>query len=284
MSLRELDLKPKVDLKDYTSIKIGGKAKQFFLVHALENLSQIIKDFGPEFYLLGKGSNLLISDQIINQPVVKLSQEFDYIRKADNYLEAGAATTLSRLLTYCRENNLGGLENLVGIPASVGGLLFMNGSSYGSCISSALAEVEVLDRKGKRATLAKEQIEFGYRFSSLQDKVIVKARFNFSGSKFSEQKMRESLNKRFRSQDLNFPSCGSIFKNPAEFSAGHLIDSCTLKGLKKGDAQISLKHANFIINLRSAKYDDVDYLIRKIKEEVYKKYSIILEEEIKRWT
>ena len=283
MSLGKIELKRNVDLKKYTTIKIGGCAKNFFIVRDPEELSAVIGDTGPDFYMLGGGSNLLIEADLIEKPVIKLAQNFTYIKESDNCWKIGASTPLSFLIKYCISNNLSGLEGLAGVPATVGGLTFMNASSFGSSIASCLREVEVMERRGEFKILTREEIVFDYRSSSLSDCVILGGKFSFSKEINLKQKVAFCLRKRLCFQDFNFPSCGCIFKNPDRFSAGFLIDSCGLKGLRQGDAQISPKHANFIINLGSATYQDVNYLIAKIKDSVYKKYNVILEEEIKRW-
>jgi len=272
-----------VSLKNYTTIKIGGKAKYFYTAKNIDDLDKIVADIGPDFYLLGKGSNLLIADSLIEVPVVKLGENFAYLKEKGNLLEVGASTPLSFLIKYCLENNLSGVENLVGIPATVGGLLAMNAASFGRSISANLKEVDVMNREGGVKTLEKEEITFKYRFSSLQKYIILGARFRLSLKKGLRGKVSEFLGKRLSMQDFDFPSCGCIFKNTPEFNASFLIDSLRLKGLRKGGAQISLRHANFIVNCGCAKYNDVDYLIQKIKDQIYKKYSIILQEEIKRW-
>ncbi|MFH1504082.1 MAG: UDP-N-acetylmuramate dehydrogenase [Candidatus Omnitrophota bacterium] len=277
-----IKFKQDVDLGCRTSIKIGGRAGYFFEAGNEEALERIIND-SSSFYILGNGSNLLIKDKTIKKPVVKLGQEFSYVKQDDNYLEVGALTLLSFLIKYCLENNLAGLENLAGIPASIGGLLCMNASSFAKDISSCLESVDVIDKKGQPRTFKKDEIVFGYRYSSLEDYIILRAKFNLSLGKDLKQRVRSFLSKRLSGQDFSFPSCGCIFKNPSEFSAGYLIEACGLKGLKKGGAQVSHKHANFIINIGGAKYNDVDYLIKKIKDRVYKKYKLVLSEEIKRW-
>jgi len=281
--LARAGLTKNLSLKNYTTIKIGGKAKYFYVAEDINNLGRIVADIGPDFYLLGKGSNLLIADSLVERPVVKLGKDFTYLREKRDLLEVGASTPLSFLIKYCLENNLWGVENLVGIPATVGGLLAMNAASFGQSISSSLAEVDVMNRRGEVKTLEKGEITFDYRSSSLEDYIILGAKFNLSSKGNLKQKVSESLGKRLSSQDFGFPSCGCIFKNTPEFSASFLIDSSGLKGIKKGNAQVSLRHANFIINCSCAKYNDVDYLIQKIKDQIHKKYSIILQEEIKRW-
>ena len=283
MSLKKIEPEHRVSLKDYTSIKIGGDAKHFYEANGLDDLKNASKEFNGSFYLLGKGSNLLIKDTLIEKPVLKLGSEFSFINESRGCLEVGASTPLSSLLQYCLKNNLSGLENLVGIPATIGGLLAMNASSFGTEISACLKDVEVMDKNGEISVLQKDEIDFGYRYCSLQDSIILKARINVVEAKGLRLKMASLFAKRLSTQDFKFPSCGCIFKNPADASVGTLIESCNFKGLKQGNAQVSLQHANFIVNLGGAKYSDVEYLITKIKDQIYKKYSIILEEEIKRW-
>ncbi|MBU1523540.1 MAG: UDP-N-acetylmuramate dehydrogenase [Candidatus Omnitrophica bacterium] len=283
MSLKVIVSSRNINLRKYTSIKIGGKAKYFFEADTVDDICRIISDFDNSYYLLGGGSNLLIKDVLIDKPVIKLASAFNYTRKSWDCVEVGAAIPISHLLRYCLKNNLGGLENLAGIPATVGGALAMNVSSFGRDIFACLEAVEILDREGKIKRLNREQIQFGYRYSSLGGKIVLRAWFKFYPEKNIKTKINSFLDKRFQAQDFGFPSCGCIFKNPSSFTAGFLIDSCGLKGARRGDAQISSKHANFIVNLNRAKYEDVDYLICKIKDKVYQKHEIILEEEIKRW-
>ena len=283
MSLERLEPAGDVSLSNYTSIKIGGKAKCFYIAESVDDLSSIISSIGSDFYLLGKGSNLLVADCLIKKPIIKLGRNFTYLREKGNLLEVGASTPLSFLIKYCLENNLSGVENLIGIPATIGGLLAMNAGSFGQSISSSLIEVDLIDQAGNFKTLKRKEITFGYRFSSLQEYIILAARLKLLPGKDLRSKASKSLAKRLNGQDFDFPSCGSVFKNTSELSAGFLIDSLELKGLKKGDAQVSQRHANFIINLGAAQYNDVDYLIQKIKDQINKKYSIILQEEIKRW-
>jgi UDP-N-acetylmuramate dehydrogenase len=188
------------------------------------------------------------------------------------------------LLKYTLANNLGGFECLAGIPATVGGLVVMNASSYGREISACLHEVEVMDGSGNIKNLKKEEIFFSYRKSSLGDYVVLRSWFEIVKDHDVKAKVSNYLKTRMSKQDFEFPSCGCIFKNPVEKPAGFLIEACGLKGFKKNDAQISPKHANFIINLNKARYNDVDYLTSCIKESVHKKFGIVLEEEIKRWS
>ena len=260
MSLKAAGLKLSLQLKKYTSIKIGGRLKYFFEVSTKEELARVFSDFGREIYLLGAGSNILAKDGVIKRPVVKLGEGFNFIKKKGPLVTAGAATGLNQLLNYCLKNDLAGPGALAGIPATVGGLLATKAEAFGVSL----------------ADYSKEII-------SSAEGIILQAQFLFPAADELKAQIAAFLKRRLATQDYSFPSCGCIFKNPTDFAAGALIDSCGLKGIQRGGACVSLKHANFILNRDQASYDDVDYLISQIKEKVFKKYSIILEEEIVRW-
>jgi UDP-N-acetylmuramate dehydrogenase len=282
MNLKQTKLKRNHSLADFTTIKIGGEARYFFTAESIEALKKVLKKCQGAFYILGGGSNLLVTDNPIEKCVIKLGEEFNYIRK-EKYLEVGSRTPLSHLIKYVSANNLGGFDNLTGIPATIGGLVMMNASSFGREISAYLREVEVMDNRGDIKIFKKEEISFSYRKSSLNDYIILRVWFEVVKDYDVKAKISNFLKTRMSKQDFEFPNCGCIFKNPIEKPAGFLIEACGLKGLKKNDAQISPKHANFIINLNKARYNDVDYLTSCIKESVHKKFGIVLEEEIKRW-
>jgi UDP-N-acetylmuramate dehydrogenase len=288
MNLGKIELRHNVSLKKYTTIKIGGVANHLFFVNSIDALFSVINKLEDSFYILGKGSNILIKDHIIKTPVLKLGERFNYIKKNNHLLEVGASTSLSSLIKYCIYNGISGLENLAGIPATIGGMLVMNASSFDREISSFLAKIEVLDKRDKEIKqIDKKEIVFDYRRSSLTDKIILRAWFEFTSikdSRYVREKVFGFLKKRESTQEIRFPTCGCIFKNPSNFKAGYLIEACGLKGIRKNDALVSFRHANFIVNIGKATYNDVDYLINKIKEKVYSKYKIILEEEIERWT
>jgi UDP-N-acetylmuramate dehydrogenase len=278
-----VEARSNVSLREYTTIKIGGWAETFFIINSIEDLSNIIKDIGFSFYLLGGGSNLLIKDSNIEKPVIRLGDEFKSIKIKNRSVEVGAGILLSGLLTYAVKNNLGGLENLAGIPATVGGLLAMNASSFGVEISSFLQRVEVMDRKGELVNLDRNQIDFSYRKSSLSNYIILRAWFKLHEDRNVKEKISRFFKMRRENQDFDFPSSGCVFKNTSNISSGLLIDKCGLGGLIRNGAAVSAKHANFIVNLGNATYNDVDYLVKIIKDKVYKKHGVVLEEEIKRW-
>ncbi|MCF7873909.1 MAG: UDP-N-acetylmuramate dehydrogenase [Candidatus Omnitrophica bacterium] len=285
MNSKKIKLKQNVELGQLTTLGIGGKAKYLFLVKNSAELSRLLKKIGNQFYILGNGSNLLIKDILIKKPVIKLTDEFGLIKQKGNLLEVGSSTLLSFLVKYCIEHHLEGIENLAGIPATIGGMLSSAASSFGTNIFDCLEEVEVIDRKGSIYRLKKDEINYGYRYSSLRDLIIVKGYFNFSkeGKKIKE-KIKNIVKKRIALQDFSFPSCGSVFKNPASLAAGALVEQAGLSGKQKGDVKISNKHANFILNLGRGSYSQADYLIKHVKEVIYQREGIILEEEVKRWS
>ncbi len=275
-------LKRRISLRDFTTIKIGGEAKYFFVVDNDEELRSLVSKL-DNFYILGKGSNLLVKDSLIDTPIIKLGKGYNYIKQKEGRLEIGAATTLASILNYCLKYNWGGFSNLAGIPASLGGLLLMNASSFGKEASLYLEELEVMAKTARIIRIKKEDLIFGYRFSSLGGYIILRAWFKAFAQKNLKEEISFFLKRRYSSQDFTFPNCGCVFKNPAQLSAAFLIDACGLKGLSRNDAQVSLRHANFIINRHRATYNDVDYLIGIIKDKVYQRFGVVLEEEIERW-
>jgi UDP-N-acetylmuramate dehydrogenase len=283
MSLKKFDLKQNYDLRQHTSIKIGGPASRFFIAHSEEELKEILKMVDGRYYLLGAGSNLLVKDTQILTPIIKLGEEFSYVRTVkDASLEVGSAFMLSKLMNFAIKNDLGGIENLAGIPATIGGLIAMNASAFGGAVSDCVTELEVMDRHGCIKRLGKKDVSFGYRWSSLRGSIILRAWMEFVKRVDVKVRVAEFLQARRRTQDL-LPSCGCIFKNPAGLKAGFLIESCGFKGAAKNDAQVSPVHANFIINKGAAQYGDVDYLIKNIKEKVFSTFKVQLEEEVERW-
>ncbi len=285
MNLKKIKTKKNIDLGPLTTLGIGGQAQYLFFVKNKNKLSMFLNELGGQFYILGNGSNLLIKDNLIKKPIVKLTGDFKLIRQKEGILEVGASTLLSFLIKYCINKNLSGLEGLAGIPATIGGMLSSSASSFGSSIFDYLQKVEVMEKEtGIIQEIKKSEIEYGYRYSNLCDKVILKAYFKFfkNGGKI-KQKIKNIIQKRIVLQDFSFPNCGSIFKNPYPQTAGALIEKVGLKGIRKGDVKVSNKHANFILNLGNGSYQDIDYLIQHIKDTVFRKEGIVLEEEIQRW-
>lgn len=277
-------------LKKYTTFKIGGPAKYFIEPKDADDLKtsvNLAKNHKLPLLVIGGGSNLLISDKGINGLVIKLNSP--YFKKLffnNNICMAGAGCLLSQVIKNSGERCLSGLEFLIGIPGTVGGALVMNAGIAQKSIADCVEDVTVMDYNGKVKALNKKEIKFGYRQSSLSKYIILNARLKLIRKKKQkeiEAKIKDYLDERKKKQELRLPSAGCVFKNPSVCSAGRLIDLCGLKGRRIGDACVSVKHANFIVNLGQAKSTDVLSLLELITEEVKNKFNVILEPEIKIW-
>jgi len=275
-------------LAKYTTFKIGGRAKYFSEPENLDELIQIVKisrDLGVKIYFLGNGSNLLISDSGVDGVVVNL-RKISQLEIRDRIVKVGAGYRLAELINVSISHNLAGLEILAGIPASVGGAIVMNaGGKFGS-ISNFLTSLKIVDFNGDLHTFQKAQIKFGYRETAIpKSGVIVEANFilNPMDKKEIATRFFEILREKKRTQPLEKPSAGCVFKNPPGESAGRLIEKLGLGGLRIGDVYISKKHANFIINGGNAQAKDVLKLIEIVQSKVKEKLGLKLELEIAVW-
>ncbi len=273
-------------LRDYTTFRIGGKAKYFFGAKTKKDIISAIKTskkFKLPFFIFGEGSNLLVSDEGFNGLVIKIQNTKYKIRDAK--IIAGAGAMLGELVEASVKAGLPGLEWAAGIPGTVGGAIWGNAGACGKSMKDVIQRVEVFDVKTEKVKILKNKdCELGYRDSVFKRKknlIVLSAVFQL---KREEKKIKDDVEKnledRKKRQPLNFPSAGSVFKNPEGFFAGELIEKCGLKGKKIGNAKISEKHANFIINLGKAKAKDVKKLINLAKKKVKNKFGITLEEEI----
>lgn len=293
MNIKKLlpEIKKNVLLKDYTTFKIGGPAKYFFVAKNKKDLIKAIlmaKKIGLPFFILGGGSNLLVSDKGFKGLVIKVKSQIrqpaDKIK--NNKIFAETSIPLAALVNKTVENNLTWLEWAAGIPGTVGGAIRGNAGAFGKSMKNIVKEVEVYDTKnGKIKILKNKNCKFNYRDSIFKKKknlIILSATLQLKkgNKKEIKKKIKKNLEQRNKTQPLNFPSAGSIFKNPKGFSAGELIEKCGLKGKKIGKIEISKKHANFIVNLGGGRTKDVKKLIKLIKKEVKNKFDVELEEEI----
>jgi len=281
------ELEENVLLKDYTTFKIGGKAKYFYIAESTEDLVKAVltsKKCSLPFFVLGGGSNILVADKGFNGLVIRILNTKYLI--LNTKISAEAAVPLSLLAKKSAEGNLTGLEWGIGIPGTVGGAIRGNAGAFGGSMADIIKQVEVYDIDDeKRRILQKQDCEFVYRgsiFKKNPNLIILSTELELQkGEKDKiEEKMKEYLNYRKERQPLSFPSAGSIFKNPSDISAGQLVDQCGLKGKRIGNVQISEKHANFIVNLEDGKAEDVLKLINIMKKQVKDKFNIQLEEEI----
>lgn len=284
----ELELRRDEPMSRHTTFRIGGPAALMALPGSMEQVQASVKaarELGIEPFFLGNGSNLLAADEGYPGFVLKPGGEFDRIRAAGGGLEAGAAVLLSRLSKGALERSLTGLEFAGGIPGSVGGAVTMNAGAYGGEIAQVLESVDFLDEAGEVCTLPASECGLGYRKSVFSDRkcLILKARFRLEPGDPAAIKARmdELAAKRKEKQPLEYPSAGSMFKRPPGHFAAALIDQCGLKGLTVGGAQVSAKHAGFVVNRGGATCADVLELVRQVQERVLRNTGVELEMEVK---
>ena len=279
-------------LKKFTTYKIGGKAR--CVIHPkntekLVKLMKFIRSKNIKYKMLGNGSNLIFSDDLFDGILIKLT-EFDNIEIINNKIKVGAGYSLMKLSRVALKNSLTGLEFAAGIPGTVGGAIFMNAGAYKSDMGYIVQSVKVLTKDFKIVELENKEMNFHYRTSFLQkhpDYICLEAVIRLEKGKKDaiEEVMKSRLKRRVESQPLNYPSAGSVFRNPTGMFAGELIEKCGLKGYKLGGAMISDKHANFVINTGNAKASDVRNLITLAREKVKEEYNVDLrvEQEFVNW-
>jgi UDP-N-acetylmuramate dehydrogenase len=279
---------PNTLMKRYTTIRIGGTANGVYVPKDREDLKRFVllcKENGISLLPIGKGSNIIVSDKGLNNIFLKLSSPyFQRITLVENSVSCGAGVALNTLCSFAERHSLGGAEFLTGIPATVGGAVFRNAGAYAKNIASILKEIECIDRQGNIHTIKRKDIDFKYRHSSLKDMIIMSACFKLKRSKKSliRNTIKRYLQLRLVTQDYTAPSAGCVFKNPdsVRMSAGEMLDKCGLKGKRIGDAQISTKHANFMLNRGSASVNDLLRLISFAKKKVKAVYGVSLETEV----
>jgi UDP-N-acetylmuramate dehydrogenase len=276
-------------MRPYTTIRVGGPAigvyypkdtqdlKRFILLCAKKRISVL-----P----IGGGSNIIITAKGLNNIFLKLSAPyFTGIRLQGDDINCGAGVTVNSLINFAEKHYLSGIEFLAGIPATVGGAVFQNAGIHSRDVSCILKGIECLDLDGKISCLNRGDIDFGYRNSGLQDIVILSARFRCrkAGKRLIRDNIKRHLERRLLTQDYTAPSAGCVFKNPdnTDMGAGEMIDRCNLKGKRIGDAQVSARHANFILNKGHASPEDIVRLILFVKKRVRSVYGVNLETEIR---
>jgi UDP-N-acetylmuramate dehydrogenase len=287
-------VEPRKPLGPLTTLKIGGRADWFINVQGEEELQPLLRLLVEQeipWKVLGQGSNLLISDQGIRGTVLHLNapREPNKVLTLKNnrlLLEFGAGMTLAGLVRWAIKNGVTGLEFLAGIPGSLGGAWVMNAGSYGRAMKDLTAYLKVISPAGRVIRRGKKDLCFGYRFLKLKpEEIILSGGLSLSpGDPGTIRKETRRLwTQRRISQPLEHPSCGSVFKNPPGDFAGRLIERAGLKGVQKGGAQISSRHANFIVNLGQARSSEVLFLMNLCRNRVRKKFGILLEPEVHLW-
>ncbi len=290
--LPKLELRQNEPLCNHTSFQIGGPVSLLALPKSEEEAAVTLRTanaLGVEPFFLGKGSNLLASDAPIQQFLMKSVgglQTLDIMDSEEEtsiYVESGI--TLQKAAEYAQRYGLTGLEFAHGIPGSLGGGVMMNAGAYGGEMSSVVEWVDCLTFEGRRERVPRKSLDFGYRHSCFSDgkRLILGACLKLEAGDRAEiqQKMDELLAQRQSKQPLEYPSAGSIFKRPPGYFAGTLIDQCGLKGFRIGGAQVSTKHAGFIVNVGGATCEDVRRLIAHIQETVLREAGVTLEPEVR---
>ena len=274
----------------HTTFRIGGPAKIWAQPEGQDDLAtllEISKGQGMPVFLIGGGSNLLVSEEGLNIMAVSLRRAFNFFKITKGKILCGAGCDLQKFILETLKCGYAGLSFMAGIPGTVGGAIKMNAGAglEGPWISKFIERLKVMDEKGNIKLLEKSDLEFGYRRSNLRHFIILEAEFNLEGPKDKDALLNEYkkfLAEKRNKQELTMPSAGCVFKNPgmSGLNAARLIDECGLKGKTMGGAMVSAKHANFIVNLGKATFKDVINLIDLIKEEVLKKFDVELETEI----
>ena len=283
--LRDVVVQYHTPLKDYTSFRIGGPADIFLIPlqnRVLPKIIAILNNYQQDFFILGKGSNIIVGDQGIRGVVIYNARLNNIIIK-DGQITAECGVTLAALAKQAMEAGLSGLEFASGIPGSLGGAIFMNAGAYGSEMKDIIVEVDVINNTGDVLTLNKQQLDLSYRHSILQEKSLIASRVKLKLAPGDREQIKAQMKKlnqqRQEKQPLEWPSAGSVFKRPDGYYTGPLIEKAGLKGARVGDAQVSQKHAGFIINRGNATARDVIELIKKVQREVYQNSGIKLETE-----
>lgn len=274
-------------LKKHTTYGIGGPADLMIFPKSKQDLIKVIEIINEnkiQLTILGSGSNVLVSDNGIRGAVISLKNSLKQIEVDENILYAECGTMLGKIVKHAVKNNLIGLENLNGVPGTLGGALIMNAGAWGGEISENLIHVEVINSKSEIQKIQKKDLNFSYRQSSFnKDDILLSAKFNLKKADkgIIKENFIEAQSGRKKSQPLNKRSAGSLFKNPKNNSAGKLLDEAGLKGFSIGDAKISEKHANFFINDGDATSKDMLMLIKKAHKEVKDKFNVNLSLEVK---
>lgn len=290
-SVAGLKFKLEEPLAPYTSIKIGGPADYFLEVDdrvSLARTLELLHRHGIPFCLLGKGSNVLVSDRGVRGAVLRLGREFNQAVWTEAHgavlVLVGAACSVSRLVREAARRGYSGVEFAEGIPGSVGGALVMNAGAYGSEIEKVVDRVEGVTARGETVELQRGQMLFTYRSSNLPPGTIVtrvQLRLAKDQAEAVSSRVRELVARRKKSQPSGHPNSGSMFRNPPGDFAGRLIEAAGLKGRRIGKAEISERHANFIVNLGGAKAEEVRGLMEVARGEVRRRFGVELEPEVR---
>lgn len=275
-------------LKDYTTFGIGGEADALLKPTCEQELKNILKinyENGIKTTVIGRGSNLLISDKGIRGAVIVLADNYDKIEVDGDIITALAGTSLNETALFAIEENLTGMEEISGIPGSIGGAVAMNAGAYGGEIKDICLLVKAFDFEGNEYEFTNTEMNFSYRHSKIfeQDLIVSSASFKLKKGIYDEivEKYQDYTSRRTSKQPLDRKSAGSTFKRPVGSYASKLIDECGLRGYRKGQCQVSEKHCGFIINVDNATCADMLAFIEEVSKIVNEKTGFVLEREVK---
>jgi len=271
----------------HTTFRVGGEAELFLEIKTVAELKKLLTFFresGTKYFIVGNGSNLLVSDGGYDGAILHIGEAFNEIRIGEEKITAQAGALLGRAASAALEHSLTGLEFASGIPGSVGGGTVMNAGAYGGEMSQVVSRVKGIDPEGTEVELTNGELNFGYRNSLLkQEKIVVtEVEFTLSGGirKEISAKMADFAERRRVKQPLEYPSAGSAFKRPEGYFAGKLIMDAGLRGYSVGGAQVSEKHCGFIINKGGATAADIRELMETVQRKVREKFGVELEPEV----
>ena len=275
-------------MRSHTTFRIGGPADFYLRPHCVEELQKVLEICKKEnlpYFILGNGSNLLVSDKGYRGVVIQVWKNMGEIEVEGDCVRAQAGALLAKIAATAMKSSLGGLEFASGIPGTLGGAVVMNAGAYGGEMKDVLEEVTVLDEEGQILTLKKEELKLGYRTSIVKEKgyIVLEAvmKLNKADMTQIQDLMADYKERRTSKQPLEMPSAGSTFKRPEGYFAGKLIMDAGLRGFRVGGAQVSEKHCGFVINAGNATAEDVRNLIKEVQKTVKDKFNVELETEVK---
>ncbi len=275
------------NLKNHTTFKVGGPCEALVRVNNKEELIKalrLIKDENKNYFILGNGSNILVSDNGYEGIAIKLSGDFLNISVNEKTITAGAAAILSRVAVAAKENSLTGLEFAHGIPGSVGGAMVMNAGAYDGEMKQVVKSVTLLNKNLETVVYSNAEMDFGYRHSALKEQPLIALSVEFSLAEGDKNEIAEKMNtlmeKRRAKQPIDIPSAGSTFKRPEGNFAGKLIEDAGLRGFRIGGASVSEKHCGFVVNDKNATAKEINELIEEVIKRVKEASGIVLEPEV----
>jgi len=276
-----------VPLSSLTSFGVGGPVAVLAVAENTEGLRNVLRsiaDSGTKWFMLGAGTNVIFHDDGFDGVVLRLGSAFANTERDGSNVRVGASALLSDTLSFCAEHSLSGLERLAGIPGSVGGAVAGNAGAYGATIGEKVQSLRGFGERGAARRLESGDVHFDYRYADFGPPIVlteVELSLEEGKREAIVAEMEEIVKRRRERQPYEFPCAGSVFKNPPEMKAARLIEQAGLKGRKVGGAQVSDKHANFIVNRGGASSSDVLSLIDIVREEVQSRFSVSLQLEIK---